>query len=154
MGSGIIECHCEGSCGDDNKHHVSIEAESFDGLISGITQNYTGITVNNTMKFSKIKSVVTEYINALPFCSTNICSFIVRIGISPQPIKDHQVNCDCKQTTTGKYKTESECLDSKIAPDGYHYMPDGSLMLDSEHETLYDSPNSNDSSNSSSSSVS
>ena len=35
MGSGIIECHCEGSCGDDNKHHVSIEAESFDGLISG-----------------------------------------------------------------------------------------------------------------------
>jgi hypothetical protein len=140
--SGIVTCQCEGSCGNDNKHSLSIEAESFNGLISEITQRYAGITINNTMKFSKIKSVVTEYINS-PSCT-------VAIGILPEPIKDYMVNCSCKQTMSGKYKTESECLANKIdvkdetksAPTGFHYMSDGTLMSDAEHETLYGSSSS------------
>ena len=174
--------------------NIDIISETFDGLISWVSRTYPGIIVDNTMKFSKIKSVVTEYINLLPFCMTNVCSFEVSVGILPKPIQDHQVNCVCKQTPTGKYKSKAKCVSGnspcagqecvmnctnvgsgdcycdtlntkkckpikskgsttelsykvgysstsqkQVAPIGYHYMADGTLMSDAEHNTMYGS---------------
>ena len=154
QGSGIVTCKCEGSCGD--KHvgigHQQIEAISFNGLIDGIAQTYTGITVNNTMKFSKIVSVVREYLALNE--GTSITLFDITVGVTPYPVEDSKINCTCKQTIYGKYKTESECLDNKIAPIGFHYMSDGTLMSDAEHNKVYDSPNSSSPSTSSSTSSS
>lgn len=112
QGSGIVNCHCDGNCGDDfiDIGNQQIEAISFNGLIDGITQTYTGITINNTMKFSKIRSVVIEYLASNTDTSATL--FDVTVGITPQPIEDIKVNCTCKQTPKGKYKTESECLDN------------------------------------------
>jgi len=144
QGSGVVTCKCEGSCGD--KHvgisHQQIEADSFNDFISAITESYKGITINNTMKFNKIKSVVIGYMKFVSSRNGKISSFDVSVGITPQPIEDVQVNCTCKQTTKGRYKTELECLSSKkniteVAPTGFHYMPDGTLMSDAEHKMLY-----------------
>jgi hypothetical protein len=95
-----------------NTINVNIQADSFNELINTIIQKYPGINVDNTMKFSKIKTTVIEYIRSLTFCTNNTCSFTVNVGILPQPIKKQKLNCKCRQTTSGKYKTESECLSS------------------------------------------
>lgn len=135
-----------------------IESYSFTGLINGIIQNYTGITINHTMKFSEIKSTVKQYINSSQTCIENNCSFKVIVGILPQPVKKEQVNCSCKQTIKGKYKTELDCLNSKdetkVAPHGFHYMEDGTLMSDAKHKKMYGSSKSSSPSSSSSSSSS
>ena len=44
----------------------------------------------------------------------------------------HNTSSGAKQSTTNAQR--------QVAPDGYHYMPDGTLMSDAEHERLFNQP--------------
>ena len=45
-----------------------------------------------------------------------------------------------KKSTTNTSNTSTTGTTGRVAPYGYHYMPDGTLMSDAEHAILYDTP--------------